>query len=68
MEARKEEVSMRKLIASEFVSPDGVIEVPEQEALSYSNAVMEEGRHPCAGWTPDREKPAGRRLGGGRCC
>ena len=59
---------MRKVIASEFVSPDGVIEVPEQEALSYSNAVMEEGRHPCADWTPDREKPAGRHFKGGRCC
>jgi hypothetical protein len=59
---------MRKLIASEFVSPDGVIEVPEQEAFSYSNAVMEEGHHPRAGWTRNREKPADRRLGGGSCC
>jgi hypothetical protein len=59
---------MRKLIASEFVSPDGVIEVPEQETFSYSNSVMEEGRRPRAGWTRDRENPASRRLGGGRCC
>lgn len=51
---------MRKLIASEFVSPGGLIEEPEQEAFSYTNAVMGEGRHPCAGWTRDREKPAGR--------
>ena len=36
------EVAMRKVVAVEFVSLDGVMEAPEEWAFSYSNDEMEE--------------------------
>jgi dihydrofolate reductase len=42
MQVRTKEVPMRKVIASELVSLDGVIESPEEWAFSYSNDEMEE--------------------------
>jgi dihydrofolate reductase len=42
MRSRTEEVSMRKLIAVELVSVDGVMEKPEEWAFAYSNDEMEE--------------------------
>jgi len=41
-ERRTKEVSMRKVVASELVSLDGVMESPEEWAFSYSNAEMAE--------------------------
>jgi hypothetical protein len=43
MQGRTKEVSMRKVIASEYVSLDGVMESPEKWAFPYLN---EETRHP----------------------
>jgi dihydrofolate reductase len=40
--SRTREISMRKVIAVEFVSVDGVMESPEEWAFSYSNDEMEE--------------------------
>ena len=37
-----EEVAMRKVVAVEFVSVDGVMESPEEWAFSYTNDEMEE--------------------------
>jgi dihydrofolate reductase len=42
MQGRAEEISMRKVVAVEFVSLDGVMESPEEWAFSYSNDEMEE--------------------------
>jgi len=42
MQDRAKEDSMRKVIASELVSLDGVMEKPEEWAFSYSNDEMEE--------------------------
>jgi dihydrofolate reductase len=42
MQGRTKEVSMRKVVASELVSLDGVMEKPEEWAFSYSNDEMEE--------------------------
>jgi dihydrofolate reductase len=42
MVGRTEEASMRKVIAAELVSVDGVMESPEEWAFSYSNDEMEE--------------------------
>jgi dihydrofolate reductase len=42
MQGRTEEISMRKVVAVEFVSLDGVMESPEEWAFSYSNDEMEE--------------------------
>src|SRR5215218_8639837 len=42
MQDRAKEDSMRKVIASELVSLDGVMEKPEEWAFSYSNNEMEE--------------------------
>jgi dihydrofolate reductase len=39
---RTKEVSVRKVVAVELVSVDGVIEAPEEWAFSYSNDEMEE--------------------------
>jgi dihydrofolate reductase len=39
---RTKEVSVRKVVAVELVSVDGVIEAPEEWAFSYSNEEMEE--------------------------
>jgi dihydrofolate reductase len=39
---RTKEVSMRKLVALELVSLDGVMEAPEEWAFSYSNEEMEQ--------------------------
>jgi len=39
---RTKEVSVRKVVAVEWVSVDGVIEAPEEWAFSYSNDEMEE--------------------------
>ncbi|MDQ3832648.1 MAG: dihydrofolate reductase family protein [Actinomycetota bacterium] len=39
---RTEEVSVRKVVAVELASVDGVIEAPEEWAFSYSNDEMEE--------------------------
>ncbi len=36
------EVAMRKVVAVEFVSLDGVMESPEEWAFSYTNDEMEE--------------------------
>ncbi len=36
------EVAMRKVVAVEFVSVDGVMESPEEWASSYTNDEMEE--------------------------
>jgi len=42
MQSRTEEVFMRRVIALELVSLDGVMESPEEWAFSYSNDEMEE--------------------------
>ena len=42
MQDQTEEVFMRKVIAVEFLSLDGVMESPEEWAFSYSNDEMEE--------------------------
>jgi dihydrofolate reductase len=42
MQDQMEEVFMRKVIAVEFLSLDGVMESPEEWAFSYSNDEMEE--------------------------
>jgi hypothetical protein len=42
MQSRSEEVFMRRVIALELVSVDGVMEKPEEWAFSYSNDEMEE--------------------------
>ena len=42
MKDRTKEVSVRKVIATELVSVDGVMEKPEEWAFSYSNDEMEE--------------------------
>jgi dihydrofolate reductase len=42
MQDRMEEVPMRKVLAVELVSVDGVMESPEEWAFSYSNDEMEE--------------------------
>jgi dihydrofolate reductase len=42
MQGRTKEVSMRKVVASELMSVDGVMESPEEWAFSYSNDEMEE--------------------------
>jgi dihydrofolate reductase len=42
MQSRTEEVFMRRVIALELVSVDGVMEKPEEWAFSYSNDEMEE--------------------------
>jgi dihydrofolate reductase len=42
MQGQTKEVAMRKVIAVEFVSLDGVMESPEEWAFSYSNEEMEE--------------------------
>ncbi|MEJ7816448.1 MAG: dihydrofolate reductase family protein [Rubrobacter sp.] len=42
MQGLTKEVAMRKVIAVEFVSLDGVMESPEEWAFSYSNDEMEE--------------------------
>jgi dihydrofolate reductase len=42
MRGQTKEVAMRKVIAVEFVSLDGVMESPEEWAFSYSNDEMEE--------------------------
>ena len=42
MQDRTEEVSVRKVVAVEMVSLDGVMEKPEEWAFSYSDAEMEE--------------------------
>jgi dihydrofolate reductase len=42
MQGLTKEVAMRKVIAVEFVSLDGVMESPEEWAFSYSNDGMEE--------------------------
>ncbi len=42
MVGRTEEASVRKVIAAELVSVDGVMESPEERAFSYSNDEMEE--------------------------
>jgi dihydrofolate reductase len=42
MLGRAKEVAMRKVVAVEFVSLDGVMESPEEWAFSYSNDEMEE--------------------------
>jgi hypothetical protein len=42
MVGRTEEASVRKVIAAELVSVDGVMESPEVWASSYSNDQMEE--------------------------
>ena len=36
------EVSMRKVVATELVSLDGVMEKPQEWSFSYSNAEMDE--------------------------
>jgi hypothetical protein len=42
MQGRKKEVPMRKVIALELVSVDGVMEKPEEWSFSYSNDEMAE--------------------------
>jgi dihydrofolate reductase len=42
MQGRTKEVAMRKVVAVEFVSLDGVMESPEEWAFSYSNDEMDE--------------------------
>jgi dihydrofolate reductase len=42
MQGRTKEFSMRKIVASELVSLDGVMESPEEWAFSYSNDEMAE--------------------------
>ena len=42
VQAPKKEVAMRKVVAVEFVSVDGVMEAPEEWAFSYTNDEMEE--------------------------
>jgi dihydrofolate reductase len=42
VQGRTKEVSVRKVLAVEFVSVDGVMESPEEWAFSYSNDEMEE--------------------------
>jgi dihydrofolate reductase len=42
MQGGTEEVTMRKVVASELLSLDGVMEKPEEWAFSYSNDEMEE--------------------------
>jgi dihydrofolate reductase len=42
MQGRTKEFSMRKVVASELVSLDGVMESPEEWAFSYSNDEMAE--------------------------
>jgi len=42
MKDQKVEVSVRKLVALELMSLDGVLEAPEEWAFSYSNKEMEE--------------------------
>ena len=42
MKDRTKEVSVRKIVAWELVSVDGVMESPEEWAFSYSNDEMEE--------------------------
>ena len=39
---RTKEASVRKVVAVEFVSVDGVMEAPEEWAFSYTNDEMEE--------------------------
>jgi len=41
-DTESEEVPMRKVVAVELVSVDGVMESPEEWAFSYSNDEMEE--------------------------
>jgi hypothetical protein len=41
MKDRTKEVSVRKVIATELVSVDGVMEKPQEWAFSYSNDEME---------------------------
>jgi dihydrofolate reductase len=42
MQGRTKEVAMRKVVAFELVSVDGVMETPEEWAFSYSNDEMNE--------------------------
>jgi dihydrofolate reductase len=42
MQGRNKEVAVRKVVAVELVSVDGVMESPEEWAFSYSNEEMEE--------------------------
>jgi dihydrofolate reductase len=42
MQGRTKEASVRKVVAVELVSVDGVMETPEEWAFSYSNDEMEE--------------------------
>jgi len=42
MQDRTKEVVVRKVVAVELVSVDGVMESPEEWAFSYSNDEMEE--------------------------
>ena len=42
MKDRTEEISVRRIVAWELVSVDGVMESPEEWAFSYSNNEMEE--------------------------
>jgi hypothetical protein len=48
MKDRTKEVSVRRIVAWELVSVDGVMESPEEWAFSYSNDEMEEAS--ASGW------------------
>jgi hypothetical protein len=48
MKDRTEEISVRRIVAWELVSVDGVMESPEEWAFSYSNDEMEEAN--ASGW------------------
>jgi hypothetical protein len=61
MKDRREEVFVRKVIAVELVSLDGLMGSPEEQAFPYSIEEMEEGPHPRAARDRGLEKYAGRR-------
>jgi hypothetical protein len=57
MQGRTKEVPVRKVVAVELVSLDGVMESPEKWASSYSNDEMEEANPDGNGWVL-QERPA----------